>query len=445
MTTHSTTSVGTQTADQISDDALTVLAPLPPSGRSVSVSEIIRMAVDSLVANKVRSFLTMLGVIIGVAAVVALLSLGSGASTLITSQVTSLGTNVLSVSAGQEDGGPGDSVAAQTLTYADAQAIAALNLPVVGPSPQYGSSASIVAPAADVRANITGVTPVYQEVGTLTLSAGSFINEEQVRGASQVIVLGATVAKDLFGKGQVVGQTVRVEGQMLRVIGVLTAKGGGIIGSSVDGQAFVPITVAQQRLFGGRSPDGNNYLVSSISLSVIDSANIKAVQSRIERLLRQRHHLAADGSKDDFNVSDQSSFLSTLTTITTAFTLFLGAVAGISLLVGGIGIMNIMLVSVTERTREIGLRKAVGARGRDILLQFVVEALVLSVAGGLIGLAFGAVAPIAATVLGYLKAPVTLSSALIAVGFSLAVGLFFGIYPARRASKLDPIQALRYE
>jgi putative ABC transport system permease protein len=228
------------------------------------------------------------------------------------------------------------------------------------------------------------------------------------------------------------------------VIGVLSAEGGGGFGS-VDDQAFVPITVAQQRLFGARSADGNDYLVSSISLSVIDSDDIDYVQGRIERLLRERHSLAADGSEDDFNVLSQAAFLSTLTTITTSFTLFLAAVAGISLLVGGIGIMNIMLVSVTERTREIGLRKAVGARGRDILLQFVVEALVLSVTGGLIGLALGAVIPVAVTVLGLLEAPVTLSSALIAISFSLAVGLFFGIYPARRAARLDPIEALRHD
>ena len=443
MTAISSEPAGAQAPGE-ADDALTVLAPLPAAGRSVSVGEVVRMAIDSLVANKVRSSLTMLGVIIGVAAVVALLSLGSGASGLITGQIESIGTNVLTVQAGQQQGGPGESAAAQTLTYADAQAIAALNLPAIGPAPQYGSSASIVAPAADTSASVTGVTPAYQAVNTLALSAGSFISEEQVQGASQVIVLGAAVAEELFGGGQAVGQTVRVEGQALRVIGVLAAEGGGGFGS-VDDQAFVPISVAQQRLFGARSADGNDYLVSSISLSVIDSDDIDSVQARIERLLRERHGLAADGSEDDFSVLNQASFLSTLTTITTVFTLFLGAVAGISLLVGGIGIMNIMLVSVTERTREIGLRKAVGARGRDILLQFVVEALVLSVAGGLIGLALGSVLPVAVTALGLLEAPVSLSSALIAIGFSLAVGLFFGIYPARRAARLDPIEALRHD
>ena len=207
----------------------------------------------------------------------------------------------------------------------------------------------------------------------------------------------------------------------------------------------MPITVAQQQLFGARTPDGNGWKVSQIQISVTNSADINAVQSRLESLLRQRHDLVTDGSKDDFQVLNQASILSSLSTITTLLTAFLASVAGISLLVGGIGIMNIMLVSVTERTREIGLRKAVGARPSDILLQFVVEALVISLAGGIIGLLLGCGIALIVTLTGLLTANVTLSSVLLAVGFSLAVGLFFGIYPAQRAAKLNPIQALRYE
>jgi len=251
-----------QPQTQTDADALTVLAPLPESGRSVGGGEIARIAFDSLLANKVRSLLTMLGVIIGVAAVVSLLSLGNGASAAITGQIEAIGTNVLTIQAGQQQRGPGSGgAAARTLTYADAKAIAALNLPILGPAPQYGSSASLVAPAADSSATVTGVTPAYQAVNNLTLSAGSFFGDEQASGASPVIVLGATLAEDLFGSGQAVGQNLRVDGQALRVIGVLTAEGGSGLGS-VDDQAFVPITVAQQRLFGARTPDGNDYLVT---------------------------------------------------------------------------------------------------------------------------------------------------------------------------------------
>ncbi|HLZ07403.1 MAG TPA: FtsX-like permease family protein, partial [Chloroflexota bacterium] len=235
-----------------------------------------------------------------------------------------------------------------------------------------------------------------------------------------------------------------VNGKALRVIGVLAPKGGGSFGS-VDDRALVPITFAQQQLFDGRTPDGNSYRVSSITLAATNSAELPGIQSRVAALLRERHHLLADGTVDDFTVIDQKAFLSTLTTITTALTLFLGAIAGISLVVGGIGIMNIMLVSVTERTREIGLRKAVGAQARDILLQFVAEALVISVLGGLIGLAIGGGIATAVTLSGVFAAPVSLSSVAIALGFSMAVGLFFGIYPARRAAGLNPIDALRYE
>jgi putative ABC transport system permease protein len=427
-----------------SEDAA-LLPPITQASQGVSLGEVARMALDSLRANKVRSLLTMLGVIIGVASVVTLLALGGGASAAITGQIEAIGTNVLTIIAGSPNNqGPGGGRTAQNLTLADSDAIAALGLAVLGPAPQFGSSASLVAPAADQSATVTGITPAYQQVNSLTLTSGSFISDDQVRGANPVVVLGNTLASDLFGTGQAVGQTVRVNDQTMRVVGVLALKGSSGFGS-VDEQAFVPITVAQQRLFGARTPDGNGWRVSSISLSVISSDDIDGVQARISALLRERHNVSADGTEDDFNVLNQASFLSTLTTITSLFTAFLAAVAGISLLVGGIGIMNIMLVSVTERTREIGLRKAVGARGRDILLQFVVEALVLSLVGGLIGLAVGSIAPVVVTLIGVLEAPVTVSSVLIAVSFSTAVGLFFGIYPARRAAQLNPIEALRSE
>lgn len=423
-----------------------VLEPLDETAQGrVSLLEVVRLAFDSLFANKVRALLTMLGVIIGVASVVALMALGNGASASITNQIQSMGTNLLTIMPGSPNRrGPGEQGAAQSLTLADVAAISALKLPIVGPSPQFGGSGQLVAPAADTSASITGVTAVYQQINNLTLARGSFISDAQVSGAEGVAVLGNTLAKTLFGNGEAVGQTVRVNGHGLRVIGVLNLKGSGGFGS-VDDQALVPITTAQQQLFGGRTPDGNGWRISSFQVSVNRSDQMDNVQARISALLRERHNLAYEGTEDDFNVINQASILSSLSTVTTMLTAFLASVAGISLLVGGIGIMNIMLVSVTERTREIGLRKAVGARPRDILLQFVVEALVISLSGGLIGLLIGGLVALIVTLTGFLTAVVTPGSVLLAVGFSLAVGLFFGIYPAQRAARLNPIQALRYE
>jgi putative ABC transport system permease protein len=422
-----------------------ILEPLNDGRATVSLGEVGRLAIDSLLANKVRALLTMLGVIIGVGSVVALMALGNGASAAITDQIQSVGTNLLTVMPGSPNSrGPGQTGSAATLTLADAEAIAALRLPITGPSPTFGSSAQIVAPAADTNATVTGVTAVYQPINNLTLASGSFFTDDQVRGASPVVVLGSTLAKDLFGSGQALGQAVRITGQPLRVIGVLNTKGSSGFGS-VDDQALVPITVAQQRLFGARTPDGNGWRVSQIQLSVTDSQDMDSVEARVQALLRERHSLSADGSEDDFQVLNQATLLSSLSTVTTLLTTFLASVAGISLLVGGIGIMNIMLVSVTERTREIGLRKAVGARPRDILLQFVVEALVISLVGGLIGLGLGFGVALIVTATGLLTAVITAESVLLAVSFSLAVGLFFGIYPAQRAAQLNPIDALRYE
>lgn len=422
-----------------------VFAPLEGSG-NVSWSEIARTAFDSLLANRVRSFLTMLGVIIGVASVVALMALGEGASRSITSQIESIGTNLLFVAPGQlTNRGPGSGgVSAQTLSIDDYEAIKGLNLPINGVAPSVQNNGTLVAPAADKNVTIVGTTPAYATLNNYKVASGAFFDEAQARDGATVVVLGATVAKDLFGSGQAVGQAVRLNAQPLRVIGVLEAQGGGGFGSA-DNNAYMPITYVQQRFANMRTADGNKYRVSSITLSVTRAQDITGVQGRIAALLRERHHLNSEGTEDDFTILSQAAFLTTLNTITGLLTAFLAAVAGISLLVGGIGIMNIMLVSVTERTREIGLRKAVGARGQDILLQFLVEAVALSCTGGLLGLSLGFLIATVVTLSGLLTASVTPLSVSLAVGFAVAVGLFFGIYPAQRAAKLNPIDALRYE
>ncbi len=428
-------------------DAEIVFEPIDTEG-SVSWFEIVRTAYESLLANRVRSFLTMLGVIIGVASVIALLAIGAGASNSITSQVQSFGTNALTVlngsPANRRPGAELSQSTSQNLSIDDAEAIQALALPLNGLAPEFTASTDVAAPAADKNATVVGTTASYQTLNSLTLKSGTFFDDAQNKSAASVIVLGSSLAQDLFGSGEAVGQAVRISGRPLRVIGVLNSKGGGGFGS-VDDFAFLPLGYAYQYFQDTRTPDGNRFRASVISLSVTNAADMDAVQGRLQVVLREQHHLPADGSKDDFQILNQASFLTTLTTITTILTVFLGAIAGISLLVGGIGIMNIMLVSVTERTKEIGLRKAVGARGQDVLLQFLVEAVVLSVTGGVVGMALGAGLAGLVNLTGLLTPSVNLTSVALALGFAVAVGVFFGIYPAQRAARLNPIDALRYE
>jgi putative ABC transport system permease protein len=424
-----------------------ILPPLGAEGNDkATLWEMIRIALDSLRANKLRSLLTMLGITIGVASVVALLAIGSGASTQIIGSIQSAGANLLTVLPGSPTArGSGGAAPVQTLTLDDSTAIAELALPLVGVAPQYSASSQISAPAAAQNALVIGTLPDFQKINNFTLASGTFFNDSQVRAASPVIILGANVARELFGNGPAVGQTVRINNQILTVIGVLAARGGAAFGGSIDDRAIVPITVAYQRLFGGRTPDSSGYLVSAIQLAVTDPAYLDAVQSRVTLLLRERHQLPTDGSADDFRFSNQADLLSTLTTVTKVLTIFLAIVGGISLIVGGIGVMNIMLVSVTERTREIGLRKAVGARRQDRLLQVLVEALVLCLIGGIIGIILAGAIALAVTLSGVFAAPITISTVIIALSFSLLIGLFFGIYPARRAAQLNPIDALQSE
>jgi putative ABC transport system permease protein len=414
----------------------------------MNIKESLRIAVSSLAANKLRSALTMLGIIIGVAAVIALMGVGRGASAAIDSQINSMGTNLLFVSPGSTSQGGVRTAqgSAETLTYEDALA---LNDPeglpaVAAVVPQVQAFGQVVYLSNNVNTQIVGVTADYGPVRNYTAEYGEFITEANVQAKSSVAVLGANVAAELFPDGQdPVGQTVRINNIPFKITGVLVSKGGSGFGNQ-DDQVLVPITTAMARLSRNRSGSGN--VISQISVQVVDAKQIDAAIEQISAELRDRHNIRYE---DDFTVRTQQDMLESATEITDVLTLFLGGVAGISLLVGGIGIMNIMLVSVTERTREIGIRKAVGATRKNVLAQFLTEATVLSVLGGVIGVAVGA--GIAQLISGLSVGTMTLQpsinadSILLATLFSLAVGLFFGIYPAYRASSLNPIDALRYE
>ncbi len=414
----------------------------------MNLMESTRIALRSLAANKLRSALTMLGIIIGVAAVIALMGVGRGAQAAIDNQINSMGTNLLFVSPGSTNEGGVRTAqgSAQTLTYQDAQALAdPQNAPAVAAvAPEMDAFGQVVYMGNNVNTRVLGVTPEYSSVRNEAVQEGDFITQANVQGRSAVAVLGANVASELFTNGlDPVGQTIRINNNSFRVVGLLQAKGGGGFGNQ-DDQILVPITTAMARLQRNQTTGGQS--VGQISVQAVDQSQMDAATQQIGDILRQRHHILY---QDDFTIRSQQDLLGTANQVTGVLTLFLGGVAGISLLVGGIGIMNIMLVSVTERTREIGIRKAIGATRRNVLSQFLTEATILSVFGGLIGVALGAA--IARLISGInmgatpIHAVVAPDSILLATAFALAVGLFFGIYPAYRAASLNPIDALHYE
>ncbi len=411
--------------------------------RSGAGFESFRIALESLRANKLRTFLTMLGIIIGVWSVVALLAIGNGAQQAIIDQVQGIGTNLLSVSPGQPDQRPG-AEGIEPLTLDDAEAIRRAVPEVAFVAPVLQGAAQIVGGDFSRTVQVSGVTPVYATVRTQEIGRGQFITEQAEAAARNVVVLGQQLAEDIFGTSDPIGERVRINNQSFTVVGVLAASSGF---ANEDNSAFVPLSTSYRALFGGRTATSSSYEVSDIALQVRSNDEIDLAQRKVEQLLRSRRDVAANGDEDDFVVFSQESLLTIFGTITTTLTVFLGAIAGISLLVGGIGVMNIMLVSVTERTKEIGLRKAVGAKRRDILRQFLVEASIISLLGGTIGLLLGY---LTATLIGvffseFIVPVVTLDAVLLAFGVSAAVGLFFGIFPARRAARLEPILALRYE
>jgi putative ABC transport system permease protein len=391
--------------------------------------------------------LTVLGIVIGVAAVIAMLSIGRGAQASITSRIESMGTNLIYVSPGSTSLGGVQSAAgsAGTLTLDDANALEELP-DVVAVASVTNSFVQAVYQGQNTNTRLMGVTPGYETVSSLTLQDGEFITESHQKARSLVVVLGSSVAETLFGStGGVVGQKVRLNGQPYEVIGVLESKGGtGFMNQ--DDQVFIPLSTALYRLVGGSRFRGSS-VISQITIKASSADVVDGVLNDVTLLIRERHE-TFEGA-DDFTVTSQEATLDAATEVADTLTLFLGGIAGISLMVGGIGIMNIMLTTVTERTHEIGLRKAIGARRQDILLQFLVESMVLSLLGGLIGAALGwGIASLMGQIQfsGSTITPVVgLDSVLLATLFSMAVGLFFGIYPATRAARLQPVEALRYE
>ena len=399
-------------------------------------------ALESLTSNKVRTALTMLGIVIGVGAVIAMLAIGNGTEQAIVGEIEGIGTNLLFVATNYEDvKNP------EPLTIGDADALgdSLLAPSIAAASPVVQGQAELTNAGEVKNASLVGVTENYAIVQTVELSEGEFFDSTQVSGLASAAILGSNIAEDLFQRSDgLVGETVRVNGQPFRIVGILKKEGGSEFGSSVDDQILVPLTTAQVRLL----PRKASNQVDLIYVSAIDSDSVKKAQDEISIILRERHKIKL--AEDDFIILTQELFLDFASTVTGVFTIFLGGVAGISLLVGGIGIMNIMLVSVTERTKEIGLRKAVGAKRKDILTQFLIESSLLSAIGGIIGILLGwllslGIGQIAAANDFLLNPAITINSVLLATLFSAAVGLFFGIYPANRAAQLEPIEALRSE
>ena len=410
----------------------------------LNFSQNVRSALRALMANKLRSALTMLGIVIGVGAVVALLSIGTGAQAAITGRIESIGANLITVFSGSRDrftpAGAGGGATAP-LTYEEAQQLKGLP-GVAAVSPQVQSRQTVKYQSKQTNVQIVGVVPDYATVHPDQLDHGRFISASDVTNKSRVVVVGAQIVTDVFGGLDPVGKRVKINGIQFEVIGVMKSQGSGGFGFSRDATTYVPITTAFARLSNTRV--GSEKTVSTIEVSAINADSIETAIAAITDKLRVLHSIGL-GEDADFTVQSQSDILSAATSITGTLTVFLGAIAGISLVVGGIGVMNIMLVSVTERTREIGLRKAVGARRSDILYQFLTETLTLSVLGGVIGILSGAGVSALVNGSGLIATVVSIESVVLAFGFSAAVGFFFGLYPANRAAGLRPIEALRYE
>lgn len=406
----------------------------------IDITELFLESVGTLVLNKVRTGLAILGIVIGIGSVIALISLGQSGQKSIEAQIESLGSNLLTVTPGaQSTGGVrGSAGTGSSLTNADAEAISSSTqiTTIKSVSPEVSTRAQIVAGANNTNTQIMGVTAKYADVRKIAMEAGSFISEQDVKNMNKVAVLGPQVALDLFDDTSAIGKTIRIDSTSLRVIGITAPKGGtGFMNQ--DDMVFAPLTVVQRQIAGITS-------LTTISLEAANPEIMQQAQNEVGYFLLARHKLD-DPSEADFSIISQKDILNTVSQTTATFTALLGGIAAISLLVGGIGIMNIMLVTVIERTREIGLRKALGANKRVVVVQFLIEAVVLTFAGGILGILLGVgISFLASSVLG-LPFTVSISSLLLAFGVSGATGIIFGWYPAQKAAGLQPIEALRYE
>lgn len=395
----------------------------------------------ALSANKARSSLTILGIVIGISSVIAMIAIGQGAQGSIQSRIESIGSNLIMVMPGMQRG-PGFQISAgrgsaRTLTQSDADAIAKEITLARAVAPELSGRYQVTSRGKNTNTSVIGTTSAYPVVRNLEMDEGYFITSQHVLNLAKVAVLGPAARDDLFGEGaEAVGQTIRIRNIEFKIIGVTKAKGGGGFGNQ-DDTLFIPLASAQRFLAG------DDY-VTTISIAANDAASMPDLQEQITTLLFSRHNIA-DPQLADFSTLNQADIIATASSVTETFTILLAAIAGISLLVGGIGIMNMMLTTVTERTKEIGLRKSIGAKRRDITIQFLTEAVALTFVGGVIGVFLGWVIAFAMTYFGIIQTQVSVSSVLLAFGVSAGIGIIFGYYPARRAAGLNPIQALRYE
>jgi putative ABC transport system permease protein len=396
--------------------------------------------INSISSNKVRSSLTVLGIIIGIGSVIAMISIGQGAQQSIQTSIQSIGSNLLIIMPGQQrqfGGGPSQGQgSAQSLTLEDAEAIKAVaNVKAV--EPELSRRYQVTAKGANTNTQVVGTVAAYPDVRNAIIDTGVFFTDQQNQSLERVAVIGPTVRDDLFGSStDPVGQKIRIKQIDFRIIGLLKSKGGSGFGNA-DDQIFVPLFTAQRYLAGATN-------VGTINVQASDQSTLSTVQADINALLLQRHKIS-DPTQADFNILNQADIVATASSVTGTFTILLAAIAGISLIVGGIGIMNMMLTNVTERTREIGLRKAIGAEKKDISNQFLAEAVALTFTGGLVGIFFGWLIAQAVSKFANIATSVSLSSVLLAFGVSAGIGIVFGYYPARRAARLSPIEALRYE